>query len=201
MKIIGFTLIVISLLVITNCNQDDDYPHFKLQTPNTFTEEEYSIYSLVISFWSLGDMILIAQKTYNDLKIQPYTFAAIYHEFQGIDTTIIESFDSLRKWPLYLDKGKITKNGIITTLVPQEEFEYFIDYRGFLDEDLYTSRYPDSGPILLFSRIGFNQAKDEALVEKVSWYIYGADAIFIYLRKVNEQWEYIGNLQSWIADP
>lgn len=188
-------------MCISNCSQLRILTHSLLPDFHIETDEEYSIYSLVISFWSLGDMILIAQKTYNDLKIQPYTFSAIYHEFQGIDTTIIESFDSLRRWPLYMANGRITKNGELTTLVPQEEFEYYIDYRGFLDEAIYRNHYPDSGPILLFSRIGFNQAKNEALVEKVSWFVYGADALFIYLRKVNGQWEYIGGLQSWIADP
>jgi hypothetical protein len=65
---------------------------------------------------------------------------------------------------------------------------------------LFYAQYPDATGITTLSRVGFNDALDQALVYvgTMSHYLAGA-GYFVLLKKVNEIWSVAQQLMTWIS--
>ena len=169
-----------------------------------FEPEEYLIYSTVIDSWCGQD------KT-KEIFIRDHT--AIYQSGQPTGWPIETELDYIRKNMLLSDeiiindfKAKNIKAYALDsflnqranyTIVSQKEINAIFDHNPYWDK--YYQRNPNSEGIITFSRVGFNQTRDKALLHVASqWNRATGAGIYILLsRQKDSSWKVESELSGW----
>jgi len=201
LKLLIVVLVVVSLIALW-------LPPGRLFTgsPKDAKEaEEYAVYSAIIRNRYFGLTIVIKDHTsaglikdlgYLDESNEEFNWYG--KKFMGIETETITNFisNNERSYPL----KKLFKFWVWYTLISDKELdEIFEDSVGGGWNKFYIL-YPFSHGFLEFSRPGFNQEMNEALVYagNQSAGLSGAGYI-IYLKKENGTWKIKNEVMVWIS--
>lgn len=196
--------VYISLLLFWSCdpyqnvginqktNMDDTKPQFEKQSEGNITivsNEEYEIYSQLLNKdegSTPGIRIFIANKTTNGI-VKPYSnFDEVFNAVK-----VFTKFDL----PKELTNDYAIKNQNSSQL--SDNFSLKNEYQIGDGADFTREKY---SVIFGFSRVGFNQKKDLALV----YYEYysgpkTAGGIFVILAKIEGKWKEIKKYTPWLS--
>jgi hypothetical protein len=172
-------------------------PEPTVTPPPEIETEEYAVYSAMIQQnpigFDLGSFILIREQTVSGLDDLERTL----DEVHPLPTRLVDGYRS-RNTALY----KLDPNldvDLDYALMPEEEFEKI-----FLGEGSvwarFQERYPEASGVVFFSRVGFGEKEDEALV--LMGYrcgdLCGAGGLY-RLVKEEGRWKIQESLMEWMS--
>jgi hypothetical protein len=165
--------------------------------PPEIETEEYAVYSAMIQQnpigFNLGSSILIREQTVAGLD----TLEMALERAPPLPARLVDSYRS-RNAALYtLDPNLDVE--LDYALIPEEEFEKILR-RGGSDWVRFRERYPEANGVVSFSRVGFGEKEDEALVLMgfVCGDLCGAGGLYL-LVKEEGSWKIQGSLIEWIS--
>ena len=193
------------LLLLTNCfnKKDDLLPEVKPIAINSIDVTEYQLYSLILkeNFKSSKELV-IKQKTVastSSFPVKGYQ-ETIQKAHADLDVSIFTDF--IEKNDSSYNLGdKITVPSKTITLISNEDVQQFFTSKdvnkGWTD---FYKKYPDSGGMIDFTRVGFNEDKSQAIVAVGHYYAsLGADGSLIYLTKKNNTWRIVQTISTWAS--
>jgi hypothetical protein len=162
------------------------------------TDEEYSVYTAVLG--KTREMFVIRDKTNMDKEsknIEKYSVGVFFKELVP-DT--IEDFLAKNKENAQIEK-KFPTN-IPYTLISIEQLKEFFayEYDGKMDWEAFYTKYPKSGGVFTFSRVGFSQDGKQALIFITNWCktLCGTGEYY-FLKKENGEWKVSNKHMVWIS--
>jgi hypothetical protein len=165
--------------------------------PPEIETEEYAVYSAMIQQnpigFNLGSSILIREQTVAGLD----TLEMALERAPPLPARLVDSYRS-RNAALYtLDPNLDVE--LDYALIPEEEFEKILR-RGGSDWVRFRERYPEANGVVSFSRVGFGEKEDEALVLMgfVCGDLCGAGGLYL-LVKEDGNWKIQESLIEWIS--
>ena len=189
----------VSMCFLSGCARS--YSQLDLPHEDESEREEYSIYSLSIEHIYLRNLlsqnksevksIIIISQT-NELN--EYWRGALIDDLEneGIPAEVIEDWRKenkstkllQRKFDLSYEYSLVTK----TELDGYEVASFFSEF---------YKRYPDSNGLISVSKIGFNKAKNKALIHVIHSYgALGANYNFIALEKSDGTWRFVRRIST-----
>ncbi|MBU2044498.1 MAG: hypothetical protein KJ619_04670 [Candidatus Omnitrophica bacterium] len=165
-----------------------------------FEPEEYLIYSTAIDSWCGDDKLA-------EIFIRDHT--AIYQSGQPVETELNylrEKMPTLGDQIINDFKAKNIKAYSLEpflnqrancTIVSQAELNAIFDHNPYWDR--YYRRNPRSEGIITFSRVGFNQTRDQALLHVGSQWdrATGSGIYIMFSRQKDSSWKVESELRSW----
>ncbi len=185
------------LTLITNCNNTKETiePEFKLSTTDNLDVNEYQIYSLILTeVYTTSNDLVVMQKTSRSIPVPTDNiyYESLKTEIKNLDTTIFADLVENNDSTFNLDnKFDITSKSI--TLISSAELQYLLNSQDINKGwEQFYKKYPNSNGIIDFSRVGFNNDKNQAILETGHYYAsLGADGLLIYLTKNENAWRII----------
>jgi len=188
-------------LVFISCDKKtaettcDDFP---LETPTLTKESDYQIINLILeNYYSDYQFINIVQKT-DDASSSEVDYIKVALIGQNIEYDSLSLLDYSEKntFAYYLSYGLMI--GSVQLINPMELDCIFSnqDY-GW---EKYYQKYPESNGYFSFSRPGFNQEGNEAIIE-YGWFggPLAAEGHLIILEKTDGSWKIVQHLLTWIS--
>jgi hypothetical protein len=199
-KIITLSALLISSFCYYSCEKDKntESPEFSLQQADNFTTEEYEIYSLVINE-SNAEKVVIKQKTTAD-TLQSYYYSILKENNANIDSSVVINYYQMNGSSYYFDNN-FNVSGKEIKLISTTEIQYIFSGQDINDGwDEFFKEYPNSEGIVEFTRIGFNQNHNQALLEigRQDASLGGSGKI-IFLQKVKNTWIIKDSIATWIS--
>ncbi|TCN66743.1 hypothetical protein [Acetobacteroides hydrogenigenes] len=202
----AITLSLVLLVLITACSKDEEIknPEFKLATPDVIDEIDYQVYSAAISqVYQNLTYIVVFQPTSSIKSITPSDTKykdILIGEFPNIDQNIFSDFVAKNDKIYNLDlKFNVVPKPF--KLFSSEESVYYFKTLS-LDNGWkeFHNRYGQSNGIIDLSRIGFNSAKDQAILE-TGYYTASnaAEGAIVYLVKENNIWKVKKVVLTWVS--
>lgn len=186
-------LILLLVLSITACS------FFPSTTPLTtvdFEKEEQAIYSLFTH--DAGGVALILQNTSSNIseKNPEQSIEFIRSGLPGISNETLENYLARNAQPsqLSLDMNL----GMDYALLTAEELAEISSHPNW--GELLTEKYPNSHGYSVFSRVGFNNSLDQAViyVGNMAGPLMGA-GFFYFMEKQNGEWVIKQQVMVWIS--
>ena len=122
--------------------------------------------------------------------------------FKNLSSELIDSYtaNAMKAFPL---KRKFRQK-LPYTLISNEELDAFFSDKNpdWMDKKWkrFYEKYPGSHGYISFSNIGFNKAKDRALVYFVHWCMaLCGTGHYISLSKQNDRWDVLEHARIWIS--
>ena len=163
-------------------------PVFNLAQESAIDEDDYLIYSQIIEeYHSYGDKPLaIIQETFGGVADLDFhkAFASDYEYF---DSTIVENLITTNDTVYYL--GYNFSSTIEIKLISNDELEYVNEKDQWFT---FNQKYLD---ILMFSRVGYNKDKTQALVE----YSRNYSGHIVWLIETDGRWKVDKYILTWIS--
>jgi hypothetical protein len=168
------------------------------ETPPPHIEaEEYAVYADLIEQnpinFDLGSFIVIRGQTVSGLD----SFERTLEQVAPLPAKLVDSYRS-RNGALYTLEPKLDLEQDYT-LMPEEEVASLFR-RGGATWDDFEDQYPKARGIVIFSRVGFGENDDEALVEMGFRCpgLCGAGGLYL-LVKEEGSWKVKETLMAWIS--
>jgi len=167
-----------------------------------FEPEEYLIYSTVIDSWCGQDKtkeVFIRDHTaiYQSGPPIETELAYVRNNMVFADEIMINDFKAknIRAYnldPFFNQRGKYK-------IISQKEINSIFDHNPYWDK--YYRRNPDSEGIITFSRVGFNRARDKALLHVANQWnrATGAGVYILLSRQKDNSWKIESELRGWYS--
>ena len=193
MKTINILFISLAIAVsFTGCNKDE----FSL---DILDDLDYKIYSLILDERFSNIEFTVRQETTPWIEINLNGIFERLLSDADADTSVFIDYISKNETIHYLDSNKFEVAGKVVILISAEELEEYFD--DWFHWDWFYDKYPDSNGLIVFTRIGYNSDKSQAVVglERAPGG-HGGEGYFVYLAKNdNNEWEIIEWTQIWIS--
>lgn len=180
------------------------------------SKEEYEIYSLVFNKMFEGGVVTFdTQSKIKTLVIKNYTvndqppltaeggyLEQIKEMIPALSLETVNGFISANEKEVSLKKAfKLELNHV---LVEKSELKKIFKEETGMSEmsewEKFYEKYPDSGGIVSVSRVGFNPAKDQALVYMEHWCRSTCGTgHYILLGKEQNEWKFLKSFSPWIS--
>jgi hypothetical protein len=194
-------LLLLILIGVFSCKQEDVIPEFSLDQADLFTSDEYAVYSLILKDFGFSQ-IVVRQETSIQIPLQE-NFELFFNldKMSNMESTLYSKYLEANTVSYKLDK-EISIPGKGVEVISNNEYAYY-----FEREDLYKAwtlfknKYPNSGSwYFSVNKIGFNENKTQAIVGVESfWFMESPDGptlksgLLNYLEKKNGVWEKVGS--------
>jgi hypothetical protein len=167
-------------------------------TPSPKIEaEEYAVYSALIDInptnFNLGSTIVIRDQTISDVDQLDWTLERV----DPVPSDVVDSYRSRNLEPYTLSPSLELEQDY--ALIAEEEVQE-IYRQGWEKWVEFEDRYPESGGIVMFSRVGFNDNEDQAMVSMGvrCGELCGAGGLYI-LVKEEGVWKFERATMEWIS--
>jgi hypothetical protein len=163
------------------------------------TADEYDIYSALISGYS-NPLIIIEDTTANPdsgLFVPGDAVNTMKGQWPQLGKDILRDFEQKNENPSLLQR-RFTL-GAKYVLVSRREIESIFLNNGDGWDDFYT-KYPGSQGILTLSRVGFNEAKDTAVLysgSQSNW--LNGHGSMVLMKKVAGRWTVLDGATMWVS--
>ena len=205
MKNLYYLMLLFVLIVpFPGCNNeaDDEWPQFNLAEADLISDEEYTIYSLFIEEMYPSSQIIIAQES-SCFSFDLNKFVAYYcytfNDSLNIDSTVFSNFSAINTLD-YMFDNKFTGNTNQKIVLLSNEERSFIFASEDINEgwELFYSHFADAEGIFYFSRIGFNDERNQAIfVYNHSYASLGGGGSAVFLEKVDGNWLIVADIGLW----
>lgn len=184
---------LIWVVLLFGCGKTDDEP--------ILTKNDYEVYSAILDqefSFIKSPLIMSTTSAFRvDDKEQIYEG---YISPRGVNRDIFDDLIS-KNDTIYTLENDFEISPRFIEFISREEiesiFENDIDLGGW---DAFYAKFPDSGGIIRFSRVGYNFQGTKALVEYTYSYHYlGADGGYIYLNRTNGPWVIEALISVWAS--
>jgi hypothetical protein len=188
-------LILITFFMIVNCRV---VTGLRSGHPVTLVDE-YAVYTALLRSVYLGAGIqrLVIQSTTEVDKNMASSEELRYvqRQLKGVTQAMIDDLLNRSRQVLTLEQRFDLPVEVV--LLTQPEIQVIFSQGGW---DAFYKQYPQSQGTLVFSRVGFNPAVDQALVYagNQSHYLAGAGYYYLLARE-NGAWTVKGQLMVWIS--
>jgi hypothetical protein len=165
--------------------------------PSTIEAEEYAVYSALIQLnpinFDLGSFIAIRDQTISEVDLLE---DALEH-VDPVPSEVVDSYRSRNAESYTLSPNLDLEQDY--ALIPKEEVDE-IYRRGWEGWNEFQDSYPGAEGVVLFSRVGFGENGDEALVSMGfrCGDLCGAGGLYL-LVKEEGTWKYQRALMEWIS--
>lgn len=198
------TIVLTLVFSLLGCEKDkqETKPEFSLEQADQISDENYGIYSLIINERYTSEKIVIAQNTkiQVDLNEQNYFYDYLIDSCPDFDTNLVKTHEELNQNAVLLGSNfqSDTKQLI---LISSAELSYLFDSQDTNNNwDDFYREYDGSNGIIRFTRIAFNEAKTQAILEiGHSNASLGGSGSIIYLIKQNGFWIIKDVIPTWIS--
>ncbi len=191
MKTINILIISLAIAVsFAGCQKDE----FSL---DILDDLDYEIYSLILDGYSNIDEFTVRQETTLWVEINLNGIFERLISDVDADTSIFIDYISKNETIHYLDSNKFKVAGKVVILISAEELEDYFD--DWFHWDWFYDKYPDSNGLIVFSRIGYNSDKSQAIVrfERIPGSHGHGEGSLVYLAKNNNnEWKII----KWVRE-
>ncbi|GEM_PF-1694385 len=195
-------LIFAAGMLSAGCENNSVAPDFPLETPDPIDSTDYEIYSLILNETFSSEKIVIAQKSIDHIRV---TFDDDYidhftENFPDFDTTLVENLCEVNDTTyLFADKFHSDDNQLI--VVSPDELAHIFDSRDVNNNwQEFYQKYKNAVGYIRFSRIGYNDDKDQAILDTGYYFgSLGAEGNIIYLVKEKGQWVIKDRMMTWIS--
>ncbi len=204
MKTVGILVISLAIAVsFTGCKKDEftleilddiDYEIYSLILDERFPDVKFSNIEFTVRQETLL-WAIIPMKSEINLNS---TFERLI-SLADADTSVFIDYISKNERIHNLDSNKFKVAGKVVILISPEELEDYFD--DWFHWDWFYDKYPDSDGLIVFTRIGYNSDKSQAIVgfEDVGGGRNG-EGYFVYITKNNDnEWEIILWNLIWIS--
>jgi hypothetical protein len=202
-----FQLLLSVLLVVaifmTSCTQDNEsvVPVFALQNADSISSEEYAVYSTLLSQSAFSKtQYEVQQSTSTAIETNYNTafYAKVKTDYPNVDTTVFEDYEKVNAQSFNLD-NRFKISGKEIRLIASAELGYIFGSQDLNQNwKLFYSRYPDSGGVVEFTRVGFNKDKTQAVAQIICTSAsLEASSQLLILAKVNTKWQIASIVSSW----
>lgn len=188
--------------LLAGCEDHSGKINFPLEQADQIDSEEYDVYSLILDETFSSEKIVIVQETISHIRV---TYDSDYFDyfrenFPDFDTTLVENLNEVNDTSYFFEeKFYSTDNELI--VVSPEELSHIFDSRDVNGnwQEFYR-RYENAVGYIKFSRIGFNDDKNQAILETGHFYGgLGAEGSIIYLAKQKGKWMIKDRVMTWIS--
>lgn len=203
-KVMILSLILFGLTTACSKDENSTVPEFKLATPDAIDAIDYQVYTVVLKqAYSTSTYFVVNQKTatVKSITSSDKTYkTALVSEFPNLDQTIFTNFTS-KNDKIYNFDSKFEIAPTPFKLLSTEENDYDFKTLGINEGwKAFHKQYGESNGIIDFSRIGFNNAKDQAVLETGRYTAsLAAEGAIIYLVKENNIWKVKKILKTWVS--
>lgn len=178
----------------------------KGESDRNVSGEEYKIYSAVLKYAmskksDTAPVIKIKTGVDKDSK----DFNALERRGFGL---FVEKINHEARWDFIIkNEGAATlenkfpdemKYPFVTDEQLTKDFAYEFD--GRMNWELFFEKYPKTGSLYTFSRVGFSTDGKEALVFVTSWCFYTCgEGSYYIMKKENDEWKIADKRMTWIS--
>ena len=185
-----FYIILLFGIIFSSCEKESDaeIPVFQLEEPSQLNELEYDIYTLILNENIKNSDVVIHQKTsIIDEKLADYMFQN--DSLNIVDDFTIENYYNLNSVDSFLDNKFDFDNGKVSLISPSEFNYLFRNQNDNQNWDNFYEFYPSSFGIVQFSRIGFNNEFNQAILDYSRFdRDENGEQRFYFLTKIDEIW-------------
>ena len=193
-----FALAILS----SSCATDDNatFPEFKLQTPDTFPDEDYELYSLFLEQYNTKTPVVFQKTIYeatffSEPDAELDFEAELGNRFGDYESGLRQELTTVNQKAKFFDT-KFTLENKEIYLITAAELDYINEssintsnqqFDSFWN--LYYQVHPDSQGYVSLSQIAYNESQDQALFS--FWNNCGGlcgDCGFVYFRKESGIW-------------
>ncbi len=160
--------------------------------------EEAAVYSVLIerelaiplSFYNLDDTLLIVNTTYETTYYENVSDEVLYNDAPSLDKDTLKDFRAVNRDYQTLD----------LPLSISKPYAYVAEPMSYEDWRAIRQNYPDALVYVMFSRVGFNQGQDQALVYMAHrcGSECGIGAIYFLVRKEGV-WHVENEINAWVS--
>lgn len=179
--------------------------------------EEYRVYDEVVKSMFSGDKVTfdtqakIKQIVIRDQTATEFAFSDKKENWGQVKTQLgnkisdelIANYEAVHDRPTLLTRS--FELNLKYSLFSKKDYDAIFDPVADSEKDRdrwmsFYEKYPDSGGYIMLSNVGFNKAKDQALVYFVHWCggLCGTGH-YIVLTKSDKGWEMLGKTMIWIS--
>jgi len=162
------------------------------------TAEEYKVYMAALG--ENREPFVIRDKSDMDKESKNIDRYSVREFLKELIPETIEDFQAKNKETAQLKK-KFPTN-INYTLIKIDELKEFFAYEfdGEMDWEAFYKKYPKSGGLYTFSRVGFSQNGQQALLFVTNWCrSLCGEGNYYLLKKENGEWKVINKHMVWIS--
>lgn len=170
----------------------------KTSSISKITAEEYKVYMAVLG--KTKEMFVVRDKSGMDKESKNIDRFSVRDFLKELIPETIEDFQAKNKEIAQLKKKFPTK--INYKLINIDELREFFAYEfdGEMDWEAFYKKYPKSGGLYTFSRVGFSQDGQQALLFVTNWCrSLCGEGNYYLLKKENGEWKVINKHMIWIS--
>lgn len=208
MKIIKLLLLSsICMSLFFACSKNEEVEtQFTLKTSDMIDDLDYQIYSLVLTKTQTSSkQIVVFQTSSKGMSITEEIGSDTYvnlfkSEIPDLDVSVFADFRTKNVSTVNFD-NKFSVSSKTVKLIGEEELRFIFSVSDVNSgwEKFYKT-HPNSNGYINFSRIGYNTAKTQAILEIGNFYAsLGADGAIIFLQKENAVWKIVKTQMTWIS--
>ncbi len=198
-----FPAFLLCLVFAFACMKEDtQFQGYTLKAGDNFSQEDYDIYCLILTrIFPDAETLVVNQETSvtSGAAVAGY-LKSLAEVVNGLDTTLFIDYVQKNDSSFHLDnRFSIPSKKVV--LITREEIHDIFTGNGVNDGwETFYRKYPGSSGEIIFSRIGYNTSKTQALVEMGNMYAsLGGEGQVIYLEKENGQWRLVRSFVTWIS--
>lgn len=191
-------LIIILAIILADCS-GTPAPSPTPSTAQLDLEEQAVYTALLLKLHSASSYVIMNTTATGLVGVgnTESTLAHIVQDMRGVDPQTADSFKVRNDAPYPVSPGMDLGSGYV--LLSQEEMSRIFSQ----NQDgwqVFYNRYPDTPGITTLSRVGFNDALDQALVYigTMSHWLAGG-GYYMLLIKVNGSWHVDQQVMTWIS--
>jgi hypothetical protein len=159
-------------------------------------KEEQAVYSFFVGA-DKGTVLILQETTTSISEMTPQELRqSIKSDFKSVSNETIDSFVARNAQPSQLSQGM--NLGVDYTLLSTDELAKISSQPNW--GELLAKKYPNSHGYNIFSRVGFNNSLDQAViyVGKVAGPMMGSGSYYL-MEKKNGEWILIDQVNVWIS--
>lgn len=194
--------IVLLSCLLLSCSSNDVQQHYELEEADITSQEDYDIYSLILSELNTSKQIVISQETKTNIALEPGNKHSehLIQNNPSVEPLLVNDFVNSNAKTYKLADKIVVKNKEVVIITAEEldDLSDGDDVNGFW-EGFYT-RYKSSNGIYRFSRIAYGVYRNQAVLEMSHSYAsLGAEEVIVFLLKVDGQWQITDKLPSRVS--
>ena len=199
------SLILLLVLITAGCSVPAPAKPTPVTPAPDRTAEEYAVYAAYIHGQYLDQgvqRIVIRHQTDTGLSSTEHMAEMLENAkagLPGLDDETFADYKANNQQPSSLE-GRVELN-VDTVLLTDAEFQEIFNSNNTTDSwEAFYHRFPDSQGVLTFSRVGFNQQMDQALLyagNQFGW--LGGAGYYVLIVKENGVWKESSSVNVWIS--
>jgi hypothetical protein len=198
-----FSVLLFIAVLMGSCTKDNESiaPVFALQNADSISADEYAIYSVLLSESSFPKTQYEVQQSTStavDTNYKSLLCTKAKELLPVIDTTLFDNYTKANARSYNLGNF-FNASGKDIKLVASAELGYIFSSQDLNQNwNLFYSRYPDSGGVVEFTRVGFNKDHTQAITQIIcTSATLDASGQILILTKVNNRWKITSTISNW----